>query len=103
MNEGQVNITHEGKDKTLIVFSGDLILDNIAVMKKEIEAFCSIFSKKQLIIRIREVSALDLSFLQLLAVFCTRLEKLGVQYSMNWELEEELQLLLEQTGFEKYV
>jgi anti-anti-sigma regulatory factor len=102
MNEAQVNTFDEMEGGKRIVFSGGLVIENVAVVKEKVDWFCSTLNEKQIVIQIHEVSALDLSFVQLLVVFCNHLEKLGVHFSFDWKVDKEQQLLLKQTGFEKY-
>jgi anti-anti-sigma regulatory factor len=102
MNEAQINTFDEINGGVGIVFSGALVIENMAGVKEKIDWFCSSLVEKQVVVRIQEVSALDLSFVQLLVVFCNHLEKLGVHFSFDWKVDNEMQLLLKQTGFEKY-
>ena len=103
MNETQVKIVvEESRESALLIFSGDLIIDNISVINKKIDGFLVRWDGENINVLIRDVVALDLSFLQLLEVLCSYFKKNGIEYSLKWEVEEELLSLFSQTGFEKY-
>ena len=102
MNEAQVHTFDETNGGIRIVFSGALVIENMVTVKERVDWFCSSLLEKNVVVQIHEVSAFDLSFVQLLVVFCNHLEKLGVDFSFDWKVDNELQLLLKQTGFEKY-
>lgn len=103
MNEAQVYTFDEINDGIRVVFSGSLIVENMAIVKEKVEWLCSPRVRGPVAVQVNHVSALDLSFMQLLAVFSGRLDEMGIPYSISWEIEDELLLLLKKTGFEKYV
>lgn len=85
-----------------VLFQGDLVLDNISGIKQKIDTFLSSWDGNKISLKIAKVSALDLSFMQLVIVLLSHLKLKGVETLIVWNLDDELQKLISQAGFEKY-
>lgn len=103
MNKASVDIV-SGRtgENTCLVFSGDLIFENISIVKQLVDDFLSNWNEQEICLKMNDVTALDLSFLQLLEVVGKHLAEKEIDFSTEWQLEHELLTLLKQTGFEKY-
>lgn len=103
MNKGKAEIIiDETTDHVRFILAGDLIFNNITGVKIKIEEFLESWTGKKLSIKIHKVSALDLSFLQLLEIIFNDLQKKKAEYVLKWEMDDEMRMLLKQTGFQKY-
>ena len=104
MNEASVDIVVDPhSENARLVFRGDLTFSHISSVKVKLEGFLLDWRGRSLVMDIENVTALDLSFLQLIEATIVFLEQHGKEYSLNWDIEEELKDLLLRTGFEKYV
>ncbi len=86
-------------DKNLveIIFSGFLDISNIKQIKNElIQAH---ITKNKLLLIIKEVDNIDLSYLQVLHAFLKKLKIEGKEFEFQWNIDEEYFRLIEQSGF----
>jgi anti-anti-sigma regulatory factor len=103
MNDAQVNTFDDAGNTLKVVFNGALVVENMALLKEKIDWISSGHSYEKIDIKIIEVSSIDLSFVQLMVVFCNHLDKIGLQYSLQWNVSQDIRHLLKQTGFGKYL
>lgn len=103
MNAVQVEIVRgeEGSPARLI-FEGDLVISNISQIKRSLDDLWPQLTNSELLIEIKNITNIDLSFLQLLEVFGIHLSGKGITFSLKWDLDEETKALFKQTGFVKY-
>lgn len=103
MNDAQVEIVSSGEESPArLVFEGELIISNISQIKRKLDTLLLQLINSELLVEIKNVTNIDLSFLQLLESLGIHLSEKGIALSLKWELDEETKTLFRQTGFEKY-
>ena len=85
-----------------LIISGMLTVESAAEIKDRIMQVVSTFSSS-LDIVVKEVTELDLSFLQLIQSFIYLLKAKNINFNINWIIDEEQMKLLCGTGFSKYL
>ena len=80
-----------------IIFSGFLDVSKIESLYGEVLG--SRITKDEVVIVIKEVDNIDLSFLQLLHAFLFKLKKDHKTFSFQWDVEPEYFKLVEESGF----
>lgn len=82
---------------TSLQIEGMLVLENSQQLKNEIVAIIGDLSD-QLEITISKVDDLDLSCIQLFVAFMKYMDEINMAYQLNWDLDEDQKLLLENAG-----
>lgn len=77
--------------------AGALILPNAQQLKKELIAISSSLNST-VKITISEPEEIDLSCIQLIKAFINQMDKLKIEYQIEWLIDEEQRLLLEHVG-----
>ena len=80
-----------------IIFTGFLDVSKIEALYGELLG--SRITKDKVVVIIREVDNIDLSFLQLLHAFLLKLKKNNKTFSFQWDVEPEYFKLVEESGF----
>ena len=80
-----------------IIFSGFLDVSKIESLYGEVLG--SRITKDEVVIIIKEVDNIDLSFLQLLHALLLKLKKDHKSFSFQWDVEPEYFKLVEESGF----
>ena len=80
-----------------IIFTGFLDVSKIETLYGELLG--SRITKDKVVIIIRDVDNIDLSFLQLLHAFLFKLRKDNKTFSFQWDVEPEYFKLVEESGF----
>jgi len=80
-----------------ITFTGFLDVSKIETLYGELLG--SRITKDNVVIIIREVDNIDLSFLQLLHAFLLKLKKDNKTFSFQWDVDPEYFKLVEESGF----
>jgi anti-anti-sigma regulatory factor len=83
--------TRDEKPQTCIIIKGDLTLKNISAIKTELAEIIS--KKNEMLVKLIDITAMDLSFIQLLSSL-KKNKKLVLEYKLNKDLEK----ILKQTG-----
>jgi anti-anti-sigma regulatory factor len=81
-----------------ILLEGDLSINNSVAIKKSVQAMS--FTGDSVVIQIRNVDRMDITFLQTLKALKTSIEMNGKKTEINSEIPKEIELLLLSTGFE---
>lgn len=91
--------THIDSDNNRIVltFSGFLDVSQMEGVKQELQN--AHITKEQVLLSIKDVDNIDLSFLQLVHAFLLKLKKDGKKFTFQWDVEEEYFRLVEESGF----
>ena len=93
-----VEVTIDSEHQLMnVIFSGFLDVSNIESTYGEL--LSSHITKDEIVIVIKEVDNIDLSFLQLLHAFLLKLKKDNKTFSFQWDVEPEYFKLVEESGF----
>jgi hypothetical protein len=82
--------------------SGLLVLENAQKVKDELLRIVDLLSS-QVKITIMDPEEMDLSFIQLLLGFISRMDELNVTYQFNWNLDEDQKFLFERVGLSQVI
>jgi anti-anti-sigma regulatory factor len=80
-----------------IIFNGFLDVSKIETLYGELLG--SRITKDNIVVIIRDVDNIDLSFLQLLHAFLLKLKRDNKTFSFQWDVEPEYFKLVEESGF----
>ncbi|RLD90677.1 MAG: hypothetical protein DRJ09_03535 [Bacteroidetes bacterium] len=93
-----VEVTIDSEHQLMnVIFSGFLDVSKIESTYGEL--LSSHITKDEIVIVIKEVDNIDLSFLQLLHAFLLKLKKDNKTFSFQWDVEPEYFKLVEESGF----
>jgi len=84
-------------NRIVITFSGFLDVSQMGVVKQELQN--AHITKEYVLMSIKDVDNIDLSFLQLVHAFLLKLKKDGKEFTFQWDVEEEYFRLVEESGF----
>lgn len=86
-------------DKNLveIISSGFLDVGHMRQIKEELLG--AHLTKDKILLVIKEVENIDLSFLQVLHAFLKKLKSEGREFEFQWDIDEEYFRLIERSGF----
>lgn len=98
MDDSKIQLkTNEQGRISNIELSGMLVLENTQKLKKElIETVGCLADRVK--ISIIDPQEIDLSFIQLLVAMIRQMDELNVLYRIDWQLDDDQKLLLEQVG-----
>jgi ABC-type transporter Mla MlaB component len=98
MKQASISITdHNKKKNAQILIEGELVVGSLHKVKEELTAAVSRYST--LTIVVKNVSAIDLTFLQLLFAVKKSLALVHKSFSFHVELPDEITTLLSRSGF----
>jgi anti-anti-sigma factor len=85
------------KDKSAIVFSGDLSVAQAAELQQQLLKTATTVSRVH--VKVAEVENMDLSFLQLLLSWAQNTKQSGKKLTFDFQLDEEFTRIFEESGF----
>jgi ABC-type transporter Mla MlaB component len=77
--------------------SGMLILENAQSLHKELVGMVDLLSK-HVKISISDLQEIDISCIQLIAAFIRQMDDLKVTYQFEWNIDDDLNILMEHVG-----
>lgn len=98
MNNINPDTTFSAAAKQELVFTGDLKIQNANNILNEMQ---NSFANGVFNIRIKEISSLDLTFIQLLYAYCKTAAQQKINIHINWETSSEYESLIKNCGFEE--
>ena len=85
------------ENRIVITFLGFLDVSQMGVVKQELQN--AHITKEHVLLSVKDVDNIDLSFLQLVHAFLLKLKKNGKEFTFQWNVEEEYFRLVEESGF----
>ncbi|MBA4410225.1 MAG: hypothetical protein C0397_12465 [Odoribacter sp.] len=82
---------------TNLSLSGLLVVENAQQVKKELVGTLNSLNDS-VEIDIGEVDDIDLSFIQLIVAYTKQLDEKGIKFQLNWNLDDDQQLLFKSVG-----
>jgi anti-anti-sigma regulatory factor len=82
---------------TKLSIGGLIVVENAQKIKEELVGVSNKLSDS-VEIEIVEVENIDLSFIQLIVSFTSKLREAGIEFILNWNLDEDQRLLFENVG-----
>lgn len=86
------------KDKSILVFSGDLSVAQAAELQRQLLKAATTVS--HIHVKVAEVENMDLSFLQLLLSWAQGMKQSGKKLTFDFQLDEEFVRIFEESGFQ---
>ena len=98
MAEINFQIVTEEHDRIVgLKISGMLILENAQSLQKELVGVIN-FLSDHVKITILDIQEIDLSCIQLIAAFIRQMGELKVTYQFEWNIDDDLMILMENVG-----
>jgi hypothetical protein len=98
MEDSKIQLkTNEQGQIANIELGGMLVLENIQTIKKELVGALSCLADR-VKISVIGPTEIDLSFIQLLVAMIRQMDKLNILYRIDWQIDDDQKLLLEQVG-----
>lgn len=85
------------RDKSVMVFSGDLSVARAAELQQQLLKAATTVSHMH--VKVAEVETMDLSFLQLLLSWAQSMKQSGKKLTFDFQLDEEFARIFEESGF----
>lgn len=102
MEDYLVELKKTEDERDVLIFSGQLTIEHTDKIKLRLMQLVSAFSSSLNII-VEDVTDFDLSFLQLFESFINFLKIQKINFTFNWQMDEDQMKLLCGSGFSKYL
>ena len=89
--------TNSSKNLCEIVFSGFLDISNIHTTREELDRV--VVADDDVLLTIKDVDNIDMSYLQTLHAFLMKLKKEKKSISVEWHIDEEYFRIIDHSGF----
>ena len=102
MKDCEIILLPAGEEKGHLILSGRFTMVNAEEIKSKLVQMVPVFPTS-LEVTVKDVTELDLSFLQLMKSFICLLKTKNIIFNICWRLDEDQLNLLDSTGFSKYL